>query len=502
MGNQARSRQWRRGGLAATAGVALAMVIAACGSSGGSAAGSTSSAAATSAGHSESAASSASSSAASGSSMGSSSNPASSGTESAASSSAGSSAAGSAAAGTTAAPVSPAVTLQFSQWWGAELPSGSLDAIVKQFEAENPGITIQLVTNPYQNTHDATIAAAATHNMPDIVAMDGTWISDLQSQGALANLSDLMKAANYDDSNLAGELKVDGSAYMIPVVNFIYPLFVNMDLLKQAGITAVPTNRTEVKAAADAVSKKTSAKGLTLALSPDTANGVANDVMSWVWASGGTMLKPDGTTNINNPDVQSGVEFLKSLVDAGDITSGYLNTQESEKPNQFAQGQTAMMVDSLAHITSIVKANPKLNFQVTSVPAADSYTGEKGIVSAAWGIGISNDSQHKDLAWRFVQYLMGQEVNSKMATLANAFPGNKTSSPDLSNADPHFKAAFEMYKTVKPVNEFSGGLPVPQQLQSDFDAELQKYFTNGQSVQDALANTQKQWDTHIKAATG
>jgi len=401
----------------------------------------------------------------------------------------------------TAAPVSPAVTLQFSQWWGAELPSGSLDALVKQFQQENPGITIQLVTNPYQNTHDATIAAAATHNMPDIVAMDGTWLSDLHSQEALANLSDLMKAAGYNDSNLSGLLKVEGSTYMVPVVNFTYPLFVNMDLLKQAGITSIPKTRTEFKAAADAVSKKTSAKGLTLALSPDTANGVANDVMSWVWASGGSMLTSDGKTNINNADVRSGLEFIKSLYDAGDVLSGTLNTQESEKPNQFAQGRVAMMVDSTAHITSIVKTNPKLNFAVTAVPAADDYTGQRGIVSAAWGIGVSKDSAHQAEAWRFIQFLMNQDINSQMATLAKGFPGNKTASPDLSNADLHFKDALAVYKASKPLNEFASGLAVPQQLQSDFDAELQKYLVGQQSEQDTLANAQKAWTKHIDAAT-
>ncbi len=116
-----------------------------------------------------------------------------------------------------------AVTLQFSQWWAGELPKGAMDALISQFEQENPGIKIDLVTNPYQNTHDSTIAQAATHNMSDIVAMDGTWYSDLQSQGALANMTDLMKSANYDDSSLTGELKTSGSVYMIPAVNFVYP---------------------------------------------------------------------------------------------------------------------------------------------------------------------------------------------------------------------------------------------------------------------------------------
>ena len=177
--------------------------------------------------------------------------------------------------------------------------------MVAEFEKQNPNITIKLVTNPYQNTHDSTIAQAATHNTSDILAMDGTWYSDLQNQGALANMTDLMKAAKYSDSTLAGELKTDGSVYMIPAVNFVYPMFVNLDLLHKAGVTIIPKTQTEFKTAADAISKKTSAKGFTLALSTQTPNGVANDVMAWVWASEAPCYK-DGKPNINNAWVAQG----------------------------------------------------------------------------------------------------------------------------------------------------------------------------------------------------
>jgi len=394
-----------------------------------------------------------------------------------------------------------AVTLQFSQWWANELPKGDLAAMVHQFEKQNPKIKIDLVTNPYQNTHDSTIAQAATHNTSDIIAMDGTWYSDLQNQGALANMSSLMKDAKYDDSSLSGELKTDGSVYMIPAVNFIYPMFVNTDLLSQAGIKSIPKTQSEFKAAADAVSQKTKAKGFTLALSPQTPNGVANDVMAWVWASGGTILPSGAHPKADGPGVQEGLEFVKSLYAANDVLAGSLNAQETQKPNAFAQGQVAMMFDSLAHITSIKQNNPSLHFDIAPVPVKDGYTGEQGINAAAWALGISNDSKHKAEAWKFVQFLMGPAVDAQLATEANGFPGNKAAKPDLSKSDPLVQKAFQIYQSSKPENEFANGLPVSVQLESDFDSELQKYFTGGQDVQKTLSNTQSAWDRHIKAAT-
>jgi multiple sugar transport system substrate-binding protein len=393
------------------------------------------------------------------------------------------------------------VTLQFSQWWANELPKGDLDAIVSEFETQNPNITIKLITNPYQNTHDATIAQAATHNMSDVVAMDGTWYSDLQDQGALANMSTLMAAVNYNDSTLSGELKTDGSVYMIPAVNFVYPMFVNLDLLHKAGITSIPTNQTEFKAAADAVSKKTSAKGFTLALSSQTPNGVANDVMAWVWASGGSMLTSAGKTNINNAGVAQGVQFVDSLYKAGDILPGSLNAQETQKPNSFAQGQVAMMFDSLAHVTTIEQANPKLNFTIAPVPVQDGYTGQEGINAAAWSLGISKDSKYQAQAWKFVQFLMSPTVDAKLSSEANGFAGNKAAKQDLTKSDPLVRKAATIYASSKPLNEFADGLPVAVQLESDFDAQLQKLFTGSQDTADTLKNTQSAWDAHIAAAT-
>ena len=62
----------------------------------------------------------------------------------------------------------------------------------------------------------------------------------------------------------------------------------------------------------------------------------------------------------------------------------------------------------------------------------DGYNGKRGLPYAAWGIGVSANSQHKDAAWKLVEYLMSPEVNSKLVSLAHAFPGNVRASPTSS----------------------------------------------------------------------
>ena len=284
---------------------------------------------------------------------------------------------------------------------------------------------------------------------------------------------------------------------MIPVVNFVYPLFVNKDLLTKAGVSKVPATRTEFLDAAKKISASGGdVKGWALPLDTAVPNGIQNDVMSWVWASGGSMLA-DGKPALQTPQVKSAIEYVKSLNDAGVIAPGSLTMKEQDKVEKFTNGQVGMMIDSLAHINLIKKNKPDLKFEVAALPAEDGYTGKRGIPYASWGIGVSDSTEHKAEAFKLVSYLMSQETNAKLSTIANGFPGNKNAKPDFATGDPLFKTAFDIYQQGYPANEFVG-LPKSEDLMRSFDEQLQLVLTGKSSVDDALAKSQENWSSVIE----
>lgn len=384
------------------------------------------------------------------------------------------------------------VTLEFAQWWEPELPAGALQGVIDDFQKANPNITVKLLSGPYASTKEQVVAGAASGTMSDVVGLDGAWVSDFTKQNAITDLSALMKDNGYDDSQLVSQVAIDGKTRMIPVVNFVYPLFTNDDLLSQAGVSAPPSTRSQFMDDAKKVTALgNNTAGWVLPLSLDAPNGVQNDVMSWVWASGGSMLK-DGKPDLTNKAVTSGTQFVKDLWDAGVVAQGSFTMKEQDKVEEFTNGRVGMMIDSLAHINLIKKENPNLKFSISAIPAEDGYTGARGIPYASWGIGIAENSKHKAEAWKLVSYLMSKDVNSKLSTLANAFPGNKESTPDFSNSDPLFSKAFDIYKAGTPANEFVG-LPVSEQLMRDYGEQLQLALNGNQSVSDALKNAQAKW---------
>jgi multiple sugar transport system substrate-binding protein len=384
------------------------------------------------------------------------------------------------------------VTIEFAQWWEPELPDGEFRALIDKFEEANPEITVKLVSGPYASTKEQLFAGAASGTMPDVVGLDGAWVNDFASQGVIADLTALMEENDYDDSQLATQIQVDDSTYMIPVVNFVYPMFTNDDLLAQAGVDAPPTTRTEFADAAAKVSALGGdVSGWVLPLSLEAPNGVQNDVMSWVWASGGSMLK-DGQPDLTNDDVTSAVEYIGGLWDDGVIASGSFTMKEQDKVEEFTNGRAGMMIDSLAHINLIRETNPDLKFSISALPAEDGYDGERGIPYASWGIGVAENSEHKDAAFKLVSFLMSEETNSELSTMANAFPGNSESVPGFVEDDELFKKAFEIYQAGYPANEFTG-LPVAEELMRQLGEQLQSAFDGQQSIDDALKKAQEEW---------
>lgn len=385
------------------------------------------------------------------------------------------------------------VTLEFMQWWEPELPSGAFRELMDRFEEENPGIKVELISGPWSQTKDQIIAGTASGAIADVVGLDGSWLYDLAKQGAIADLGTVFEENDYDTSKLVQQVSLDGSVVMVPVVNFAYPLFVNLDLLEKAGVAEPPTTRSEFLAAATAVSQQGGdASGWAVPLALETANGVQNDILPWVWAGGGQIMTEDGAPDLENADSVDGLGFVKELWDAGAVSPGAFSMAEQDKVEEFSAGRLGMMFSSLAHINMLRTSNPDLNFTVVAPPVPDDYSGEIGINTNSWGIGISEASKHKAEAFKLVEFLLSTDVNSELSTWANGFPGNTDAAPDFSEADPLFESAFDIFSAGYPMNEFVGA-PVAQELQRLYATEVQRMLDGGLGVEETLAAVQTQW---------
>lgn len=270
------------------------------------------------------------------------------------------------------------VTLEFQQWWGVELPEGALDEICQKF-TDDTGIKIELLSNPYADTKTQIAAGAAAGTMADVVGLDGSWVYDFAKQGSISNLTKLMEKDGYDVSQLSDQIKYEGNTYMIPVVNFAYPLYVNMDILKEAGVEKVPTTWTEFMDACEKITSKTDAAAYAIPLSSEAPNGIQNQFMSWVWASGGSMLNEGKPGLKGNETVKAVTDLFKEMSEKGYLAKGVNAMKEQDMVNEFQNGRLAFMVDGISHLTLIKEEAPDLNFDYAPMPVKDGYAEKSGL---------------------------------------------------------------------------------------------------------------------------
>lgn len=384
-------------------------------------------------------------------------------------------------------------TIEFQQWWGDELPDGYMDEICANFEEET-GIHVELLTAPWADTKTAITSGAATGTVADIVAVDSAWLVDFADQGIITNLSDLFSETGVDTSIFADQWQVDGSTYAVPLLNFGYPMYVNMDILEASGVESIPTTWPELQEAC----KKITAAGyeaFPINLGTKSPNGICNVVMGMASASGITMKNDDGSYNLpENAELQEYLEFVKALWDDGSVASGATSLEESEMTSNFTAGNYAFCIASMSMLSDYTDAG--LNVQCAKIPVKEGYTGESGMCVASWAVGVSENSENKEAAAKFIEYLWSAEngdICADMAVQKSAFPSSTVAEPDFSQMPEQFQTVYEIYTEGYPENQFIG-IPETETVETNMTNALVKYLQGDTDVSACLTEMQQAID--------
>jgi multiple sugar transport system substrate-binding protein len=371
-------------------------------------------------------------------------------------------------------------TLTFQQWWGGELPEGYLQGVMDQFKEES-GITVELLTAPWADTKTAITAGAANGTIADILSVDGAWLAEFVDMGILTDL----EAAGVDTSVGSDVWKVDGTSYVIPVNNFVYPMYVNMDILEEAGVDKVPETWSEMLDACEKI-KAAGKQGLALNLGTTNANGIQNVYGSFGWTSGINLKDEEGNWAVKDSKGQKELaEFFKEMNDKGYLYEGMKTLEEAEMTSNFGAGNCAFTIAG----TSAMSEFGDVKFETALAPYQDGYDGKHGICYASWAVGISENCANKEAAAQFVNYLMSADVSGSLAATANAMPNSTVATPDYSEAPEQFQSFYEIYKENFAINEYTG-LPNATDVMTNMTNDLVKYLDGDMKVDELLSDWQ------------
>ena len=391
----------------------------------------------------------------------------------------------------TAASLAPA---KLTLWhnYGTEANAKATEALVKAFEAKNPGVTIDIVSQPADNYFDLLQTAAISKTGPDI-ATQWTGLFDLKYKDYLEPLNSYipldelkkMKGIEYSSINF----NPDDGVLVVPLDLQFYNGFYNKDLFAKAGITTFPTTWDELFSACD----KLKAAGITPFTYGTGGQALGGGFYPWYDVSYLMMyLAPkdwvklyNGTIPWTDPAVQAQFDKWGSLFTKGCTNKDVLTNQDSIA--QFEAGQAAMTMEGTWQIAEFQeKMGDKVDVFVP--PFSDAPI--KGIVEYSGdGFSLTNYSKNKPQAAAFLAFMASDE-GQKIIADAGVIPDKEGFSSDQRMAKNLLDFAANQGYTRYPMID-----NVIQPDVSDVGTKvLNAAFGGAQSMKDALTSMQQALD--------
>lgn len=297
-------------------------------------------------------------------------------------------------------------TVTTLNYWGLWEPSSVMQAVISDYEADNPHIKINYSMQSPKNYRSRFLAAAAQANSPDIVRIHNTWLPMLKNDlspapDSILTVSDLSSYYPIVQKNFVS----GGKIYALPLEIDGLALIYNADIFEEAGATPPSDWNTLRKLAFDLTKTNAETKIIERA---GVALGTTGNVEHWSDILGLLILQNSG--NPGKPSetaVQDAITFYT-------IISTQDKSWDASQPSSvyaFATGTVAMIIAPSWQVSEIKAINPNLNFKVAPAPVLPSTS---YAWASYWAEAVPLASKNSQEAWKFIKYLSSPEVLQKM----------------------------------------------------------------------------------------
>lgn len=321
------------------------------------------------------------------------------------------------------------VTLRMTTWSANEAHVKLFNELAAEYREANPDVTeITFDPLPFENYTTTLTTQIAGGNPPDLAWIFESSAPDFVSSGALVPLDDTLKGTDgyaFDELVPAATRlwQDDGTLYAYPFSNSPFGVFVNTDLLAQAGqrtpaelIAAGEWTWENAVAVGAAVNAETGKAGLVVR----DFDYKGWDYLSTVWTGWGAQAwSEDGRTcGFNSPEMVQAMTFLHQATFTAKALPGPGTTAD------FFAGEAGMTITQISRASLL--AEEQFGWDLVPLPAGP--TGEYAVIGQG-GMGVLKSGPNTDVAADFLAFLTNP-ANS--ARLAQFFPPPRQS---LLNAD-------------------------------------------------------------------
>lgn len=276
-----------------------------------------------------------------------------------------------------------------------------LDTIVQAFQAENPGIVVEVETAPFADYFTLLQAGIASGDAPDVFELNYENFVTYAANGTLLDLSGLVSADAPFYPRALEAFSYEGAQYALPATFSNVLLFYNADLFDQAGLE-YPTDEWTWADAGEAAAA-------IRALGDDTW-GVFSPVQFWEFykkaAQNGEceFFNADMTeSTINSPACVETLEWMVSLM-TDDLMPTAAELSGVSDSELFLSGKLGMLVTGIWMFGAFQDAG--FNWDVQIEPMLN----QNGHHFFANGVAVSATTANPEAAAAWAQFLAASET--------------------------------------------------------------------------------------------
>ena len=300
------------------------------------------------------------------------------------------------------------VTINLWHRWSSGTEAALMD-VIAGFEAANPNIHVEVTakSGEYFALLQSMIADAAAGNpLPDVFIGGYNLLNYIATELNPTNIDELAPSqealdalyGNFQDGML--ELSQYGGEQVgLPYAVSIMPMYINMDLFREAGLTEedVPTTWDEVFEVAAVIEEKTDAIGVQIHNMEDAWGDQA-----LIFSHGGQLLTEDKQRcDFTNEGAIAAMTMWQDLYNQGYASA----LSSSEIQSTFTSGNLAIYCTSIMSVNTIVDYSD-FEVKIYKTPSFEGYDLALPSGGAAL-ISFTQDDAKKDAVWSFLEYAVG-----------------------------------------------------------------------------------------------
>jgi multiple sugar transport system substrate-binding protein len=328
--------------------------------------------------------------------------------------------------------------------WALGAEGEKLEDIAADFEAENPDATVNVTVIPFDAAHDKIATAIAGGQTPDVSLVGTTWLPEFAATGALdATPTDFIDSARFFEGSW-NTTDVDGTSFGVPWYTETRLVYYRKDLAEKAGVTpAAGWTQDDLKALATGMQDKGGAEW-GISLQPG-GQGSWQTYMPFAWQRGAELVEGDQFT-FDTPPMQEALDyyasFFEETISPTDLAPGALETG-------FINGEIGAFVSGPWHMGILAEqggAGFEDMWALAPMPSEESGTSFTG----GGDLVVFKDSENRDTAWKFVDFLTQDAQQQKLYELVGSLPAVQSTweSGELAS-DPLLKVFGDQLQDAK-----------------------------------------------------